>query len=55
MFNSITPQSLIEQTHNFYGIKPQLADAILYLEDGNAVSPGAFVEWIYKQNKSSFI
>lgn len=55
MYNSITPQNLIDQAQNFYGIKLLLEDAILYLESGNAASPGAFIEWILKQNKPSFI
>ena len=55
MYNSIIPQNLIDQAQNFYGIKLLLEDAILYLESGNAASPGAFIEWIHKQNKPSFI
>jgi len=53
MLYSITPQALIEQAENFYGFKAKLNDAIDYLERGNAVSPGNFIDWLSRQKKPS--
>ena len=45
----LTPQMLIEQTQNFYGLKADLATAIEYLDRYAGVTPGSFYEWVIQQ------
>lgn len=45
----ITPQMLIEQTQNFYGLKAELATAIEFIERGLGSTPGSFYEWMIRQ------
>ncbi len=49
-----TPQMLIEQTQNYYGLKVDLSLAMEYISQHVHVTPGAFYEWITKKNKNLF-
>lgn len=46
----ITPQSLIELTYNFYGLKADLSAAAEFLRRNVLGTPGAFVDWMAKQD-----
>lgn len=51
IYSSITPQTLIEETHNYYGLKAELAMAIDYISHNVSVTPGSFYEWIMTKTK----
>lgn len=48
-FMSITPQSLIDLTYNFYGVKADIASAVEYLNHNTSATPGSFCDWFQKQ------
>lgn len=48
----LSPQSLIEQTHNFYGLKADLAAAIEFIEKQVVPTPGSFYDWMMTQQMS---
>lgn len=51
IYSSITPQILIEETHNYYGLKAELAMATDYISHNVSVTPGSFYEWIISKTK----
>ncbi len=50
-----TPQMLIEQTQNYYGLKADLSAAIEFISQHVPATPGAFYDWITKKNKNILI
>ena len=46
----ISPQSLIELTYNFYGLKADLSSAVEFLQRNVLGTPGAFYDWMTKQD-----
>lgn len=48
----LTAQMLIEQTHNFYGLKAELSKAKEYLANFVGATPGGFYDWVHQQNSS---
>lgn len=53
MFKTITPQDLLDQLDNFYGIKAQLSDAEDYLMREKGWSLSAFIDWTKRRTKHS--
>lgn len=53
MFKTITPQDLLDQLDNFYGIKAQLSDAEDYLMREKGCSLNAFIDWMKRRTKHS--
>lgn len=43
---NITPQLLIEQTQNFYGLKAELSAAVEFLNRAVGATPGSFYDWV---------
>jgi len=53
MFKTITPQDLLDQLDNFYGIKAQLSEAEDYLRREKGCSLCAFIDWMTRRTKHS--
>lgn len=49
---NLTPQMLIEQTQNFYGLKVDIQVAIEFLNQVVGATPGSFYEWVSKRQSS---
>lgn len=45
-----TPQMLVEQTYNYYGLKADIAAAAQFIEKYVSATPGAFYEWVNNQS-----
>lgn len=48
----VTPQALIEQTYNYYGLKADLAAAAEFIKLFVCATPGGFYEWLLRQDSS---
>lgn len=44
----LTPLMLIEETHNYYGLKADLSAAIDFISRNAPATPGAFYDWVMK-------
>ncbi len=51
---NLTPQMLIEQTQNFYGLKADIAAAIEFIDHCVSATPGSFYEWVTRQQVANF-
>lgn len=49
MYIDITPETLIEETYNYYGIKAELEAAIEFLSHQVHATPSSFMEWICRK------
>lgn len=52
-FIKFTPQLLIEQTQNFYGLKADIAAATEFLKLVVGATPGSFYEWVTRDQRAS--
>lgn len=52
-YTSITPQILIDETHNYYGLKAELSAAIEFISHNVSATPGSFYEWVMKKTNPS--
>lgn len=52
-FMNFTPQLLVEQTHNFYGLKADIAAAAEFLKLFVGATPGSFYEWVTRDQRAS--
>jgi len=46
MFKDLSPQSLLELTHNYYGVRAALSDAEAFMEASKFPTPGSFLDWL---------
>jgi len=56
MYTNLTPEMLVKETHNYYGLKADLHHAIEYLSNQVHATPGNFYDWLrHKQHRASQI
>lgn len=51
IYSNITPQLLIEETYNYYGLKAELSVAKEFISRHISATPGIFYEWIKGETK----
>lgn len=51
IYSSITPDHLIEETYNYYGLKAELSAAKEFISRNMSATPGSFYDWIMSKAK----